>query len=103
MAEGQDSSQEKTEEPTSKKMEKAREDGQVARSKELATTVLLVVAAMGMLLFGPFIAERMLAVASYNFAFDPAAARDETFMLRHLMDSVAHVVWALAPVFAVLL
>ena len=36
------SSQEKTEEPTARRLEKAREEGQVARSKELSTTMVLV-------------------------------------------------------------
>nr|WP_197479132.1 EscU/YscU/HrcU family type III secretion system export apparatus switch protein [Oleiphilus sp. HI0132] len=38
-----DSSQDKTEEPTGRKLEKAREEGQVPRSKELNTTFLLIV------------------------------------------------------------
>ena len=35
MAENQDSSQEKTEEPTQRKLDKAREDGKVISSKEM--------------------------------------------------------------------
>ena len=34
MAEGQDDTQEKTEEPTAKRLSKAREEGQLARSQE---------------------------------------------------------------------
>ena len=39
MAEENDNSQEKTEEPTPRRLEKAKEEGQTARSKELATIV----------------------------------------------------------------
>ncbi len=39
----QDSAQEKTEEASAHKLKKSREDGQVARSKDLATTVSLLV------------------------------------------------------------
>ncbi|WP_150301535.1 flagellar biosynthesis protein FlhB [Pseudomonas profundi] len=42
MAEDKQSSQEKTEQPTEQKLKKSRADGQVARSKDLATTVSLL-------------------------------------------------------------
>mgnify|MGYP001468667974 CR=1 FL=1 len=38
-------SSEKTEDPTGKKLEKARQKGQVARSRELSTTLVLIVSA----------------------------------------------------------
>lgn len=103
MAEGQDSSQEKTEEPTPRKLQKAREDGQVARSKELQTTVLLVTAAMSMILFGPMIGQHMLEVARFNFSFDYGATRDTTYMGRHLGASMGHLGWVIWPVFLMLL
>ena len=37
----QDSSQEKTEEPTARRLQKGRDEGQVPRSKELGTTLVL--------------------------------------------------------------
>lgn len=102
MAEGQDSSQEKTEEPTPRKLQKAREDGQVARSKELATTVLLVTAAMALILFGPMIGRNMLEVAQFNFDFDRIASQDTAYLGRHLGASVAHLAWAIWPVYLLL-
>jgi len=47
----QNSSQEKTEQPTEKRLKKARKDGQVARSKELNTAVLLMLGVGGLLWF----------------------------------------------------
>ena len=41
----EDSGQEKTEQPTSKRLRDAKEKGDIARSKELATTILLLAAA----------------------------------------------------------
>ncbi|MFY0665881.1 MAG: flagellar biosynthesis protein FlhB [Natronospirillum sp.] len=102
MAEGQDSSQEKTEEPTPRKLEKAREDGQVARSKELATTVVLVAAAMSFIMFGPLVARQMLDVATFNFAFDPAVKGDTAYMFRHMGASFSAMGIAVAPFFAVM-
>ena len=43
----EDSSAEKTEEPTSRRLEKAREEGQIARSRELNTTALLIAGSTG--------------------------------------------------------
>ena len=38
----QDTSQERTEEPTAKRLEKAHEDGQVARSQELSVAAMMI-------------------------------------------------------------
>ena len=45
MAEEDDNSQEKTEEATPRRLEKAKEEGQTARSKELATMAVLLAGA----------------------------------------------------------
>ncbi|MBU1309415.1 flagellar biosynthesis protein FlhB [Rheinheimera muenzenbergensis] len=47
----QNTSQERTEQPTEKRLRKARKDGQVARSKELNTAVLLMLGVAGLLWF----------------------------------------------------
>ena len=52
MAEENDNSQEKTEEATPRRLEKAREEGQTARSRELATMAVLLAGAGGLLMFG---------------------------------------------------
>lgn len=57
-----ESGQEKTEEPTSRRLDKAREDGSVARSKELAAVVLLVGGMAGLMVLGPFMLDRMKRV-----------------------------------------
>ena len=47
MAEENDSSADKSEEPTPKRLEKAREDGNIARSRELNTAAILITGALG--------------------------------------------------------
>jgi flagellar biosynthesis protein FlhB len=56
----EDSSQEKTEEPTQKKLEKAAEDGQVPRSTELNTLFVLIAGSGGLLTFGQCFMRRVL-------------------------------------------
>lgn len=98
-----DSSQEKTEEATPKKTEKAKEDGQVPRSKELITTSVLLAGTIGLYLFGGILADSMVNIAKLNFAIPREAAFDPGFMLTNLGQSFYDSFLALMPIFAVLL
>ena len=93
----QDSSQEKTEEPTARRLEKSREEGQVPRSKELNTTMVLLFGALGLLAFGPWMAEHVTAIAKLGFSFDRDAAFDTAQMFRHLGASAWEATIALTP------
>jgi flagellar biosynthetic protein FlhB len=68
MSEG--SSEDKTEEPTSQRLSKAREDGQVARSTELPAAAVTI-AAMGMLfLTGGYLVSKLAERFASSFNFD---------------------------------
>lgn len=90
-----DDSFEKTEEPTPKKLEDARKKGQIARSKELATTMLLVVSALALIGVGKSIAKAMYDI--YERAF--TLSRDETYDTKHMFQilesSVSQSTWPL--------
>ena len=66
----QDSTEEKTEEPTAKRMEKAREDGQVARSQELSVAAMMIGVAIFMYLFGSALILQLSEVFKSGFIFD---------------------------------
>lgn len=55
-------SDEKTEQPTSKKREKVRKDGQVARSNEITTAFLLILMFFSIQLFGAEVKARFIEV-----------------------------------------
>lgn len=93
----EENSQEKTEEPTARRLEKAREEGQVPRSKELNTTAVLLLGAVGLLAFGPWMADHINAIARLGFSFDREAAFDTSEMFRHLGASAWEATIALAP------
>lgn len=59
---------EKTEEPTAKKLEDARQDGNVAKSQDIVGVVVLFMAILALLMMFSFIAERMLNLARYYFS-----------------------------------
>lgn len=84
MAENADG-QEKSEQPTSKKLQDARKKGQVARSKELATMLIMMIASLWFLWIGPQMMvdfERMMIIGfslERDHAFDMKRAADLIF------------------------
>jgi len=59
---------EKTEEPTSKKIEDARKEGNVPKSQDTSGVITLFVAILAMLMLFPFMAHHALALAQYYFS-----------------------------------
>ena len=66
----EESAQEKTEEPTARKLQKAREDGQVARSQELPGAAVMIGAVTTMVLMGGWLITSLTAVFKAGFVFD---------------------------------
>jgi flagellar biosynthetic protein FlhB len=75
----EDSDQEKTEEPTSKRLEDAQKKGQIARSRELNTFVMLMTSAALLLMLGEKMGNSLLTMMRTQFQlsrkiiFDPAS------------------------------
>ncbi|MCV6621519.1 MAG: flagellar biosynthesis protein FlhB [Cellvibrionaceae bacterium] len=98
----EDSSQEKTEEPTPKRLEKAREEGQVPRSRELTTSVLLLGGTICLFILGGYITERMEAIMRFNLSLDRNVVFDTNLMFTQLGESIYDGLYILVPIFAVL-
>jgi len=98
-----DSSQEKTEDPTPKRMQEARDQGQIPRSKELNTTVVLLAGTGGLLLFGESIARQFLAIAQNNFEIPREHIFDNAYMGLHLGRAAYDGMSSIVPVLAILL
>lgn len=93
-----DSDLEKTEAPTPQKEEKAREEGQIPRSREL-TSVLMMVAGLAILwIGGDAMAGRLARIVSQSLNFDYATIGDDTQMLRHVGSLLRQTVSALIPI-----
>lgn len=95
----EDSGQEKTEDPTPKRIREAREKGDVPRSKELATTLVLMAAVFSVIIFGAQLAEHLLGMIESNFVLDRQAIFDPNKMLSHFEVSVWEALLGLAGVF----
>lgn len=74
---------EKTEDPTAKKTSDSRKKGQIARSRELSTTLVLVGSAVAFLLVGEHIASAIFQVTQRAFTL----SRDETHDLTHMFQA----------------
>ncbi|GKW10610.1 flagellar biosynthesis protein FlhB [Pectobacterium punjabense] len=94
----EDSDLEKTEAPTPQKEEKAREEGQVPRSREL-TSVLMMVAGLAILwMGGDAMAGRLTRIVAQSLNFDYATISDDTQMLRHVGSLLHQAAFALIPI-----
>ena len=92
--------QDRTEEPTAKKKSDARGKGQIPRSRELGTMMVLVGGAIGFLLYGHFIASALFRMFQEGFILEREDAFDMSRMLVKLEDMLVEIAW---PVLAVLI
>lgn len=76
----EDSGQERTEEPTDKKISESRKKGQVARSKELGTTFVLIFSAIALLMYGPAIAKGLYNIMGRGLTLNRNETYDTTKM-----------------------
>ena len=103
MSENDDSGQEKTEDPTAKRLEKAREDGQVPRSKELTTTAVLLSAMFAFLFFGGGLYQKISGLTESTFTMPREAAFDPQLMFTYLSSAMSDALIGLFPFLAILL
>ncbi len=103
MAEDKDSSAEKSQEPTQKRLDKAKQDGDVARSRELNTLAILVFGSGGMILFGGYMGTMLSGVMRHNFVIHRDSLFDDAAIFSHLTASAVAGLQSLLPLFGVLL
>ena len=89
---------EKTEQPSLQRLDKAREDGEVARSHELTTFVLLLAGGAGLWLMGSAITQKLLKVLRDGLALDKRLTYDSEHLLPHLHALSYDVLLALLPI-----
>ena len=100
MAENSDDSQEKTEEPTERKISKAREEGQIARSQEVAIAASVIIVAAYLFVFGTQIFSQLSDVMIDLYTFDAALLSDQNRILTALYVSIERGLVAILPLMA---
>ncbi len=97
----EDSGQERTEQPTQRRRQQAREKGQVATSRELNTMLMMLLGGGALLILGPHMAQQLADLfrehlhMSREIIFDPLA------MLRQIRAALVEGMWIVLPFFAV--
>ena len=99
----EDSDLEKTEAATGKRIERAREDGKVVQSKELAIFIQLMAAVGGLMLMGTYIMEKLIALTRHGFTLDRATAFDPTLMMARFMHDTTYAIIAFLPLMLLLI
>jgi flagellar biosynthetic protein FlhB len=89
--------QEKTEPATHRRLEKAREEGQVARSRELTTFLLLGGGLLGLWSMGTTLSRHLGMVMEQAFLFDHTQAFDLGVTLSRIFELGSHALYAIAP------
>ena len=101
MAESQDQAQERTEQATPKRLQDAKEKGQVPRSRELATTAILVASSGAMFLLGPSILKNVTDLMANSFRIDVSRLNNDIDFFGELMLSFGSALTGLAGFFVI--
>ena len=98
----EDTSQEKTEEPTERRIEESRKKGQVARSKELNTLLSLMAAAIGMVFLGQYLIADLFDLMTQGLAFEPIRLTSSDQMFEVIREQMSMGLAAILPVLGLL-
>lgn len=98
----EDSDLEKTEEPTGRRIEQAREQGQVPHSRELGTFLVLVVAAATIWMMGGWFVQRSMALMRKGFLIEAPVMREPALMLPRLAELSGDALLTFSPLLAVM-
>ena len=98
----EESDLEKTEPASPRRLDKAREEGQVVRSRELNTFALLAAGVGGLWIGGPDLYRNLSEIVHSGLWFDARLGRDTGVMLAVASRSAIQAVMALLPLFGVL-
>jgi flagellar biosynthetic protein FlhB len=94
---------ERTESPTQKRLDQAREKGQVPRSRDLNAAAVVLAGGLGLLALGSLMGGRLLAIMRDGLTLSGSEAFDEPRMLLRLGATAMQCGLAVAPLIGLLL
>jgi flagellar biosynthesis protein FlhB len=94
----EESGQEKTERATSRKREKAREEGQVVKSQEITSVLVLLIGISVLYIFGHQFYPDAIEVLQENLSFETIPRFDIEYCLTLLNRTAAHLFSLILPV-----
>jgi flagellar biosynthesis protein FlhB len=99
----QDSDLEKTEPASPRRLEKAREEGQVPRSPELSTFAVLIAAGSGLWLMGDHLTGQLRSLIKEGMQVPRDVGFDSSLLTERLLDQSSHALVAFAPFFILMI
>jgi flagellar biosynthetic protein FlhB len=87
----------RTEQPTAKRLEEARKKGQVPRSPEFSAAAVVLIAGGGLQLLGAHIGGQLDGIMRSGLELSRQQATDETLAMSAFYSSLAHAVLACLP------
>jgi len=93
--------EEKTEEPTARRIEKAREDGQVLRSQDMTIAVVTIGFIASLYSFSFFLAPRFIELFRDSLTFSSDSINDQSALVMRLANIVGESYLVLSPVLAI--
>jgi flagellar biosynthetic protein FlhB len=94
---------ERTEEPSQRRLDQARERGQVPRSRELTNFATMIGGSAALVAIGGALARCLSNIMRNSLGFDPRALSDPGSMMRAFGDAVSSAMVAVLPIFGVLI
>ena len=98
MADQQDETQEKTEEPTARRLSKAREEGQIARSTEITIAASVISVAIYIYLFGSSLLGNVANIFAQGLVFDSLSVMEPQVAAGRLADAMVEALLTILPI-----
>ena len=98
----EDSDQERTEAPSARRLEQAREDGDVPRSRELSTCTVLLAAGLSIWFMGGGMVQQIDSLMTSSLSLDRASVFDPNLLIARIGSHMGGLLVAGAP-FAIIL
>ena len=98
-----DSDLEKSEQPSQRRLEQVREEGQVARSRELSTFAVLLAGGAGMWVMGTSLTGQLTKLIREGLTLDTELAFHSDLLLPRLYTLSTETLWAFMPLLILLL
>ncbi|EOL8956288.1 flagellar biosynthesis protein FlhB [Cronobacter dublinensis] len=92
-----DDSDDKTEAPTPHRLEKAREEGQIPRSRELTSMLMLLVGVAVLWVGGSLLARQLAAMLAHGLHFDHSIINDPKLVVGQISFLIKQSLMALVP------
>jgi len=99
MAEEAEQGGERTEEASSRRLDQAREAGQIPRSRELTNFATAIAGSVTLVFIGGSLTESLSGIMRDSFAFDAANLANPMWMMTGFGNAIRHAIFAILPIF----